>query len=297
MRKCSFPKSSSPGAKPKPKPRPAPRRAGGGAAPRRRRPPRRPMRPPPRTTPSTRRATISTRPPARRPTRSATTPSRRSPKAPMRRSRKCCCRRPACRRIPRPSGSIHVRNEHANVQFRINGVMLPDGVTGFGSVLDTEPDRQYVADHRRAAGGVRAAHGGPGRHHDPHRHFQQFRQRQPLRRQPRNVPPSFEYGGTFGGTCPSTTQTGSSARQPPSFLDHRLFSGRAVLLHRPLSADHGGNREPVADAQRHPRFLPAGKRLRLHVDLRRPGDAAEPDRGNRPPACSRFPTYPASRSA
>jgi hypothetical protein len=36
------------------------------------------------------------------------------------------------------SGLLHVRNDHANVQFRINGVMLPDGVTGFGSVLDTD---------------------------------------------------------------------------------------------------------------------------------------------------------------
>ena len=35
------------------------------------------------------------------------------------------------------SGSIHVRNEHANVQTRINGIMLPDGVTGFGTFLDT----------------------------------------------------------------------------------------------------------------------------------------------------------------
>ncbi len=35
------------------------------------------------------------------------------------------------------SGLLHVRNDHANVQFRINGVMLPDGVTGFGSVLET----------------------------------------------------------------------------------------------------------------------------------------------------------------
>ena len=35
------------------------------------------------------------------------------------------------------SGLIHVRNDHANVQFRINGVMLPDGVTGFGSIFDT----------------------------------------------------------------------------------------------------------------------------------------------------------------
>ena len=35
------------------------------------------------------------------------------------------------------SGSIHVRNEHANAQTRINGIMLPDGVSGFGTFLDT----------------------------------------------------------------------------------------------------------------------------------------------------------------
>ncbi|HEY2534113.1 MAG TPA: hypothetical protein VGJ20_40355, partial [Xanthobacteraceae bacterium] len=35
-------------------------------------------------------------------------------------------------------GLLHVRNDHANVQFRINGVMLPDGVTGFGSILGTD---------------------------------------------------------------------------------------------------------------------------------------------------------------
>jgi hypothetical protein len=31
----------------------------------------------------------------------------------------------------------HVRNEHANVQIRINGIMLPDGISGFGTFLDT----------------------------------------------------------------------------------------------------------------------------------------------------------------
>jgi len=34
------------------------------------------------------------------------------------------------------SGLLHVRNDHANVQYRINGIMLPDGVTGFGSIFD-----------------------------------------------------------------------------------------------------------------------------------------------------------------
>jgi outer membrane receptor protein involved in Fe transport len=35
------------------------------------------------------------------------------------------------------SGEIHVRNEHGNVQYRINGITLPDGISGFGHVLDT----------------------------------------------------------------------------------------------------------------------------------------------------------------
>ncbi|WP_228749643.1 TonB-dependent receptor [Bradyrhizobium sp. BR 10261] len=35
------------------------------------------------------------------------------------------------------SGDLHVRNEHANLQYRINGVMLPDGVGAFGQILDT----------------------------------------------------------------------------------------------------------------------------------------------------------------
>lgn len=34
-------------------------------------------------------------------------------------------------------GSFHIRNEHGNVQYRVNGVLLPDGVTGFGQVMDT----------------------------------------------------------------------------------------------------------------------------------------------------------------
>ena len=34
-------------------------------------------------------------------------------------------------------GVIHVRNEHANLQYRINGIMLPDGVGAFGQIIDT----------------------------------------------------------------------------------------------------------------------------------------------------------------
>ncbi len=35
------------------------------------------------------------------------------------------------------SGSLHIRNEHANLQYRINGIQLPDGVAGFNQVLET----------------------------------------------------------------------------------------------------------------------------------------------------------------
>jgi TonB dependent receptor-like, beta-barrel/Carboxypeptidase regulatory-like domain len=32
-------------------------------------------------------------------------------------------------------GQLHVRGDHANIQYRINGVELPEGITGFGQVL------------------------------------------------------------------------------------------------------------------------------------------------------------------
>lgn len=34
-------------------------------------------------------------------------------------------------------GQLHVRGEHANLQYRINDVLLPEGITGFGQELDS----------------------------------------------------------------------------------------------------------------------------------------------------------------
>jgi len=34
-------------------------------------------------------------------------------------------------------GQLHIRGEHANVQYRLNNVILPEGITGFGQALDT----------------------------------------------------------------------------------------------------------------------------------------------------------------
>jgi outer membrane receptor protein involved in Fe transport len=35
------------------------------------------------------------------------------------------------------SGSLHVRDDHGNVQYRVNGVQLPESITGFGQSIDT----------------------------------------------------------------------------------------------------------------------------------------------------------------
>ncbi|MGA3170842.1 MAG: TonB-dependent receptor [Chthoniobacteraceae bacterium] len=34
-------------------------------------------------------------------------------------------------------GQLHVRGEHNNLEFRINGILLPEGITGFGMELDS----------------------------------------------------------------------------------------------------------------------------------------------------------------
>jgi outer membrane receptor protein involved in Fe transport len=98
------------------------------------------------------------------------------------------------------SGELHVRNEHANIQYRINGIMLPDGVGGFGQILDTGIvgslalltgalpaqyglrtsgvlDIQTKADAFNNSGSVSVYGGSHG-----------------------TITPSFEYGGTVGQT-------------------------------------------------------------------------------------------------
>lgn len=116
------------------------------------------------------------------------------------------------------SGLFHVRNDHANVQYRINGVMLPDGVTGFSSVIDTGLigtmalvtgalpaefgmrttgliDITTRNDIFNNSGSVSLYGGSRG-----------------------TITPSFEYGGTFGANCPSGTAK-------PSGADANCFGG------------------------------------------------------------------------
>jgi outer membrane receptor protein involved in Fe transport len=113
------------------------------------------------------------------------------------------------------SGSLHIRNDHANLQFRINGVMLPDGVTGFGSIFDTS----FIGNISLVTGALPAEYGlrntglvdittradlfnnsgSVGMYGGSHGTIQ----------------PSIEYGGTFGSTCPTTTTTSTLTYKAP----------------------------------------------------------------------------------
>lgn len=53
------------------------------------------------------------------------------------------------------SGQLHVRNDHANVQYRINGILLPDGVSGFSDVLETS----FISNLSLVTGALPAQYG------------------------------------------------------------------------------------------------------------------------------------------
>ncbi len=122
------------------------------------------------------------------------------------------------------SGLLHIRNDHANVQYRVNGVMLPDGVSGFGSFLSTSwigtialvtgalpaefgmrtvglVDITTRADVFNNSGSVGFYGGSRG-----------------------TITPTLEYGGTFGGNCPATSSS-AVTKAPPSWSSKDCFPG------------------------------------------------------------------------
>ena len=83
-----------------------------------------------------------------------------------------------------------MRNEHANVQIRINGIMFFFGIRG-KPTSQLRTDRQCFIDYRSAAGAIWTAHLGRARHHHAHRCVQQHRYGRHLRRQPGNADAEF----------------------------------------------------------------------------------------------------------
>ena len=131
------------------------------------------------------------------------------------------------------SGGLHVRNEHGNVGYRINGIMLPDGVAGYGSILETRMigSLTLLTGALPAEFGLRTAavvdiktrdgafdNGGSvsiyGGSHD-------------------TFTTSYEYGGTIGGDCRSAPPApGMFVKAPPpgkpAVRSPNIFSPAAI---------------------------------------------------------------------
>ena len=114
------------------------------------------------------------------------------------------------------SGLFHVRNDHANAQYRINGILLPDGVSGFGSILDTN----FVGSLSLVTGALPAEYGlrttgiidlttrtDIFNNSGSINYYFGSRER---------IQPSLEYGGTFGANCPSANSALPTKATAPS---------------------------------------------------------------------------------
>jgi outer membrane receptor protein involved in Fe transport len=143
------------------------------------------------------------------------------------------------------SGSLHVRNDHANLQFRINGVLLPDGVTGFGSIFDTS----FIGSMSLVTGALPAEYGlrTTGLVDITTRTdlFNNSGSVSMYGGSHGTIAPSIEYGGTFGSTCPAATTTTPGYTKAPSAADcfagvQYYFTGRylqnTVGIENPTSA-------------------------------------------------------------
>src|SRR6185437_1663087 len=114
------------------------------------------------------------------------------------------------------SGSLHVRNDHANLQYRINGVLLPDGVTGFGSIFDTS----FIGSLSLVTGALPAEYGlRTTGLVDITTRTDLFNNTGTISMYGGShgtIEPSFEYGGTFGSTCPTSPSTGTLTYKTPA---------------------------------------------------------------------------------
>ncbi len=96
------------------------------------------------------------------------------------------------------SGDLHVRGEHANLQYRINDVLLPEGITGFGLELDPRfvESMQLITGSLPAAYGFRTA--GVVDIHTKSGAFENGGTAEMYGGSYDTLRPSFEYGGTQG---------------------------------------------------------------------------------------------------
>ena len=131
-------------------------------------------------------------------------------------------------------GQLHVRGDHANLQYRINGVQLPEGITGFGQVLSPRfaQSISLLTGALPAEFGLRTAgvidiktkdglleNGGDVEFYGGQRS---------------TIQPSFEYGGSIGkfsyfvtGQYLSTTRGVEPPTPGPSPIHDQSYQGQA----------------------------------------------------------------------
>ena len=144
-------------------------------------------------------------------------------------------------------GDFHIRNEHGNVQYRINGIVLPDGVSGFSQILETS----FISSMQLLTGALPAQYGlhtsgviditsksGTALAGGSVSLYGGSRQ---------SITPSFEYGGVEGKTDYFVTgryfNTGLGLEPPTPFFsaihDHseqgRFFAYTSTVLDDPTT--------------------------------------------------------------
>ena len=134
---------------------------------------------------------------------------------------------------------FHVRSEYANVQYRINGIIIPEGVSGLGPVIDTN----FIGSMSLLTGTLPA-----------------------------------QYGSRTAGVLDIISRSVRRARRRDQSLwrqpadDHaqrrlwRQLRQLRILCHRARQLECAWNRKPDAQPRRLPRSNPARKVLRLFLD-------------------------------
>ena len=148
---------------------------------------------------------------------------------------------------------FHVRNEYANVQIRINGVVVPEGVSGLGPFLDTN----FIGRMSLLTGALPAEYGlrTAGVLDITSRSFAAPGGEVSLYGGSRQTfTPSFDYGGSVGNSEYFVSARGN-------------WNGL-------------GLENPTPGLNANPRPDPAGQVLRLCLDAARRVDAVQRDLGS-----------------
>ena len=113
-------------------------------------------------------------------------------------------------------GAIHVRNEHGNVQYRINGIFVPDGVSGLGAFLESA----FIGNINLVTGALPAEYGlRTSGMFDIQSRTDVFNNTGTVSvygGSQRTFTTTLEYGGTYAGNCAAPNTPAYFVKAAPS---------------------------------------------------------------------------------